>query len=601
MSSNNRLGTIWCQLAGSTRYQSYVEEQDLQSFLRRSESEGPEFFARGLTSLRQSLLSGLQTRRLTVEGRFGLKRGTSLPRFLFRAWHSIFDEVGCLREEYDACAVSCLNQLLAVFGKIEGGHTPESETRVIEQFLHAEEEVRTFVPNTEMFGRRCFKGILTRARHMIARVLAGSDPRDILPRHGSGASACGTPVWARYGKARYIEEIDRIWSYSEYYFLGPSHLSDSLEGLMRSEAYVPRAKVLLVPKDAKGPRLISCEPRETMWIQQGLMQKLYDCIERHPMTRGSVMFTDQRENQKAARLGSVDDSLATLDLKEASDRVSMLLVEWLFPVNWVTALHGARSKSTVLPDGRVVELHKHAPMGSAVCFPVMAMCIWAVLAATLAPGSKILVYGDDIVCEAAQADLAIAALERVGLKVNVNKSFVKGPFRESCGKEYIDGVDITPIRLRSYPADDNRSRARTIAFANNLFAKFGSEACWMHSLVRKWYGGVPERTCSPNAPTPVAHCDLRSLRITTELVTDHAFSNVLNVPRADNKHLPRRWNPRYQVWEFRYLVAVPRKFKYPKDAWCSLFRAIVTESTDPLGTDALPKRIAYKYRWAPLA
>jgi hypothetical protein len=645
MDSINRLQSIWTGLTRNTQYSPYVEEEDVESFLRRSGSEGPEYFARGFTTLRTALLAGIRTgwfansSILNFEfpgqvlgvyglmdiGRFGLKRSTVLPRFLFRAWAAIFDEkTGMLRADYDTDAVSCLNQLLAVFGKISGIHTPESEERVLNAFIDVEFTLATTqIDYDQKIGRRKLSSIADQASKLVRRVLAGEDPREIRPSHGSGAAACGTPVRERYGVPRHVASIDAIWPQTEYYFASLTHVCDKLDEWYSSEDYVPCAKVLLVPKDAKGPRLISCEPKETMWIQQGLMAKLYTAIESHPLTRGSVNFTDQTPNQRAAKAGSIDSSLCTLDLSEASDRVRLDVVQRLFPENWAEALTAARSTSTVLPSGDVVWLSKHAPMGSACCFPVMALVIWSILAAALPPGSKILVYGDDIVVPNECYALSVRVLEALHLRVNTSKSYATGPFRESCGKEYIDGIDITPVRLRAFPHDDAESRARTIAFANNCSQKFGSEQSWLTYLIHDWYSGVAERQFRKfHNRVKMAHLPERanlgnkSVRSTySQACADRiSLAGVLDVAKPDNSHLRSRWHstpdsPRegqnlsasYQRREYRILVPEPRRVKYDIDDWCHVLRALVNPKFESsLGVDALSKRVSYKYRWVTL-
>jgi hypothetical protein len=341
-----------------------------------------------------------------------------------------------------------------------------------------------------------------------------------------------------------------------------------------------------------------------MWIQQGLMTSLVDVAEQHSLTRGSVLFTDQKPNQRAAYLGSTNRELSTLDLKDASDRIRLDLVEHLFPRNWYDALYACRSAKTQLPDGTVVELLKHAPMGSATCFPVMALCIWSLLTAALPTGSKILVYGDDIVVPSVFVPRAIAVLEAVGLLVNRSKSFVKGPFRESCGKEYIDGVDITPVRLRSNPDDDIPSRMKLIAFHNNVYRRNLVQPDWLTNLIHSWYPNVPEKSTKVHMAVLLPGGQSLFCRLddeqTSALMWD-SLSPVLDVYRADNQRLRSRWNPELHRREFRCLTVVQREVKYRADRWSQVFRAVVNPRKEKaFGWDALAKRVDYKYRWLDL-
>jgi len=707
MDTNNRLRAIWHGLTRCDRNKQFVVDQDLNGFDKRLVNEGAEFYARGLTSLRTALLSGLETGLFVIPAHlFKKRKGTQLPTWLYLAFSAIFTDDGLVRDVVNVDAVSCLNQLLAVFGKIEGGHTKASEATCLANYVRTEFEVARwgrmlddiatyqakginfhseddddsgpcnlhwFLKNPSHFscGTNSFlfaeygietTGQLTLseisyfidvARKLVARVLSESDPTKINnPKHGSGKSACSTPVRWRYGKPRFIEAIHKIWSYDEYFFLSPSHLVDVMPGredkvpgvqathqwLDTLESYIPCSEVILVPKDARGPRNISCEPRENMWIQQGLLPKLVTCAEEHSLTKGLVNFTDQSINKYLAFCGSISRRDSSLDLKDASDRVSMGLVRCLFPSNWVKALEACRCSKTMLPNGTFIELSKHAPMGSAMCFPVMALTIWSLLTAATCTAqvakairvsgalnkgreafnwdNPVYVYGDDIIVRTDFADRAIQVLESVGLKVNTNKSFIHSLFRESCGGEYYNGWDVTPIRLRTLPDDDIPSRMKIIAFHNNLFVRHNLQPTWLTGLIHDWYPNVPERTYG----TDFGEVDLTSFNTPKILSPGFALSAthmrqeygqlacVLDVYQPDNRHLASRIHssddpkkPSYQRREYRYLGLVPKGQLYPTDRWSQVFRAVVNPRRESkLGWDALSKRVAYKYRWAPL-
>lgn len=674
MSNNNRLQSIWTGLTRSNRWNTLICQEDVDTFARRMEGEGPEFYARGFAALRSSFLSGLQSGKWEVKGRFGPKLGTSLPRFLYGATSLVYNDDGTVRADSDISvdAVACVNQLLAVFTKLKGGHTPQSERDVIESFVKTEKEIAsTQIDETQVikytyssglpgFRSRQLSSILDDASKLVKRVLARSNPSEISPAHGSGVSACGTSLRYRYATPRYIEKIDAIWPMSEWYFASPTAFCDKLDQYLRTEVVDPCAKVLLVPKDARGPRLISCEPKETMWIQQGLMNQLYDVIEGHPLTRGRVNFTDQTYNQVAAYIGSktldtsnisseptemstksinpcqdeldtrvgelLDDNnvdslmesapsrdraagkLATIDLKDASDRLRLDVVERLFPQNWANALNACRSGQTELPDGSLVTLCKHAPMGSAVCFPVMALTIWSLLTA-IAPKHErkfILVYGDDIIVPSHLAEASMAVLTSVGLAVNVSKSFTRGPFRESCGKEYCLGQDVTPVRLRQYPLDDVESLMSCISFSNNYTLLSGYSHHWLNSLLCEWYGpeNIPTTPYKKVIGRMRSHWDKTQMRLCVRpsLTQESSLSGVLWSDTIDTKQLlKRRWNKNLQRFEYQIRLPQPRTVKYGTGDWCHVLRSLVNPSgISELGLDAVHNRVRFVRRWVSL-
>jgi hypothetical protein len=110
-----------------------------------------------------------------------------------------------------------------------------------------------------------------------------------------------------------------------------------------------------------------------------------------------------------------------------------------------------------------IALKKFSTMGSALTFPVQSI-VFSILAIASVlyvreqrPGKKtihdtgVLVFGDDIVIPSDSVKALRECLGHLYLKVNHNKTFETGKFRESCGIDAYDGVDVTPVRLKSIP------------------------------------------------------------------------------------------------------------------------------------------------------
>jgi hypothetical protein len=201
---------------------------------------------------------------------------------------------------------------------------------------------------------------------------------------------------------------------------------------------------------------------------------------------------------------------ATLDLNEASDRVSLELVRLLFPPHICEYLEACRSSSTLLPSGKEIELKKFAPMGSCLCFPIMALTIWSILAAA-APDAytreRIYVYGDDVIVPTAYAVDAIKHLESFGLKINHDKSCTSGLFRESCGMDAFKGKDVTPVRFRTVWSSVRSpgSYASWIAYANSFFSKsyYNVYDCIVEHL-HHLYGAIPTKDMNLSCPSLLA-------------------------------------------------------------------------------------------------
>jgi hypothetical protein len=224
-------------------------------------------------------------------------------------------------------------------------------------------------------------------------------------------------------------------------------------------------KVISVPKTLKTPRIIAMEPSYVQYVQQGILERLVEAIDESPIARSLIGFVGTQElNQKLAQEGSRTGLLATLDLSEASDRVSNQLVRHLLsPHPWLfRAVDATRSRSADVPGHGVIRLAKFASMGSALTFPFEAMvfCTLVFMGIEREIGhhlrksdvirllGKVRVYGDDIIVPTDYALSVIRTLEDQGLRVNRRKSFWTGKFRESCGKEYYDGYDVSVTRIR---------------------------------------------------------------------------------------------------------------------------------------------------------
>jgi hypothetical protein len=63
------------------------------------------------------------------------------------------------------------------------------------------------------------------------------------------------------------------------------------------------------------------------------------------------------------------------------------------------------------------------------------------------PGAAF-VFGDDILVPTAIAPSVMEDLETFGLRVNRLKTFVHGHFRESCGVDAFNGINVTPVRWK---------------------------------------------------------------------------------------------------------------------------------------------------------
>lgn len=212
---------------------------------------------------------------------------------------------------------------------------------------------------------------------------------------------------------------------------------------------VPGNRVMFVPKTAVTERAIAVEPLLNIYGQLGIGA----CMRRR-LRRVRVNLNDQAPNQESALKGSLDGSLSTIDLSMASDTVSRELVRALVPDEWYAAMNSCRSKTGVL-DGKTIVYEKFSSMGNGFTFELESLIFWAFATSACVisevSSREVRVYGDDIVVPVEAFDVLEEILQFFGFTLNRLKSFKKGVFRESCGKDYYNGVDVRPLHVKELP------------------------------------------------------------------------------------------------------------------------------------------------------
>lgn len=220
------------------------------------------------------------------------------------------------------------------------------------------------------------------------------------------------------------------------------------------------SQVMFVPKDSRGPRVISKEPMFLLQMQMSFLDWSTEALEKE--TNFRINFADQSINRDLARQGSVDGLTTTADLKEASDRIRYLVALAIYgnsPVfNYF--LTKVRSTHAVLKTDKSVKtlrLTKLSGMGSGLTFPILALSIHIAVCTMISKrhalpykevSNLVYVYGDDLIVPTMYYHHVKPALEAIGLLLNASKSFSKGPFRESCGGDFLNGKEVSPIRLK---------------------------------------------------------------------------------------------------------------------------------------------------------
>lgn len=283
------------------------------------------------------------------------------------------------------------------------------------------------------------------AARFIARTL-GDVPWDALKGVFSGGAS--TSLKRGYGTIarKYLEGTD-ITQGAMKHFLG---LSYSVLWTPHEFKRVRGNVMFTVPKSTVIDRCACKEPDFNMYVQKAVGNAI-----RRKLKRVGVDLNDQTLNQRLAREGSREGNLATIDLSSASDSVTKQLVLRLLPDEWFYLMDDIRSHETAI-DGEWHLNEMFSSMGNAFTFELESLLFWG-LARAVAYHSgikgRISVYGDDIICPAGLYDHLVATLNFFGFTVNQKKSYATGPFRESCGKHYNNGFDVTPFYVKAVPVD----------------------------------------------------------------------------------------------------------------------------------------------------
>jgi hypothetical protein len=489
--------------------------KDIEVINTRVRHEGICFLTKTLPIFAKEILRSLRLGVLELPDDFPFKRKRRSgvhPAFLQDILIRIFTSDGYVRSDADPQAVWAVEQICFLFYKYELPFKPAELEKAYRGVQDVNESLSWTLAG---FGveQVSEEGLIFEvARGLCCDLLDDFMPGDILPRHGKGSTAEGTlkPI-EKYNFTDLPDSVEEIFPKSEYFsvpgrasHLLPVPLVFSGAGVVRraqtevresSPISEPVARICAVPKDSRGPRIISAEPKELMWLQQGIWAWLRRRIESHPLTAGHVNFTNQAVNRDIALSSSEDGAFATIDMKEASDRVSLTVVAGLMPSKLIESLMVTRSIYNRFPDGKEIRLRKFAPMGSAVCFPVEALVFWSLVVGTLVrifdmsvqrACKSVYIYGDDIIVPSEKAVAVIDSLERFGLLCNREKSYWSGSYRESCGVDAFKGVNVTPIKIKKRLPQQRRDVEGIVSWVK-LSNQFYDQGMWSAAFLIQKY------------------------------------------------------------------------------------------------------------------
>lgn len=553
-----------------------------------------------------------------------------IPKFLRGLYLLVFHECGSLREDCSTEAIFFLRQILYVakktvypcsLSKIEDevlefvetdSQLPEPESfwnASTPSELVAQPPYQGFGSSTLLRERiaqydpvtraelSIFLTVLDTVSNIVTTTLGPYRPADWRFRHGPGAISEATGPTNKYCWSNWSEILESVYPIADCGFHNHSSWADRCENGVGIESTIPSSRLIAVPKTFSGPRLIAAEPSEHQWCQQNCWD-YFGSRTRWSWLRAFVAFRDQRLNQRLCTEGSETGTLATVDLSAASDRVTCHVAGQYFRGNpeLLRALRASRTRRVrqhlTLKAPEVVELRKFSTMGSANTFPVESLVFLGIALAAVATkrgfrrlsqwdleslAGEVAVFGDDIVIPTDSRELFVRALEVLYFKVNAGKSFWTGRFRESCGVDSFNGVNVTPVYWRQPYDGGPESLSSVVECRNNFYQKFLlNTAAYLESTLPR------------HLPWVATNSGVFGLKTRFR-------------PRCDE--LPRRYNESLQRVEVRALSMISTQRRTPTNDDTALLQYFTEEpSPDNIWVHGVPQRplLRMKKRWVPL-
>lgn len=559
-------------------------------------TRGLSFATKCLPKLADNLLQYLETGISSYPG-FKKLAGTEHPRFLGQIFTMIYNPSFCVSNR--VWAIKCIYQFGYIFKKLQGPYDPKVLVKKYDEFCDVDASLATI---------SCDYDVINWAINDINTLFKDVDMNNVDLHCHPGPGATNTPrkKYERYEPFVLYKQIDDVLWYEDIFLPSYSSWTRQAQNLRANIALNPTSRFKFVPKTFSKPRGICIEENEMQFAQQGLKEFLYAHIERHWLTKGHVNFSDQNCNRNKALQGSLTRLSATIDMSEASDRISRELVSKLFEnqadirdilVALSTRIITAPSDIKKHVKNPSLNALKYAPMGSGLCFPIMSLVhftlVRGIIASSKLPDKmallkEVYVYGDDIILPSIAVEAVFSELPKFGMKLNTEKSFYKGEFRESCGLHAYKGVEVTPIFIKKI----NLKARKTETLLSALAAEYGlrhngftSTADNIVLMVNDAEGELPYVT--PSSPVlgfrrdgdvHVSDCLTAGTRIRFRRASDPS-------------------QPYLQCYEYRVRVVEPIQIKSSLFGFSGLVRKLVCEDDHANNSSEATKKFKISWKW----
>jgi len=363
--------------------------------------------------------------------------------------------------------------LLGLIKKFPWSHT--SINQVANTYkVFVEGEVQCRKRNNDYFsGRRNadLEVYVYEASQLIARVLK-DNPLDVLENaqrieFGPGSNFSVTRKTTAYEKlTAELEVTSTALPYAQNMmrnFHSWNQLHADAQGVKDNIfTLVNGGRIEFANKTAKVKRIIEVAPLWNTILQRPIGKYIGKRLTKFDLN----LKTAQAKHKLMAQASSIIDGSATVDLKNASGTISTSVIMEFFPYEWFRVMDDLRCQAYRI-EGKWYPYEQFSAMGCGFTFEMETLLFWA-LAKAVVPKhlhDQVSVYGDDIILPKEFAPTLISLLDYCGFSCNMEKSFISGPFRESCGGDYFSGIDVRPFNQKDV------GTVRTLVLLHNYLVR----------------------------------------------------------------------------------------------------------------------------------
>jgi hypothetical protein len=264
----------------------------------------------------------------------------------------------------------------------------------------------------------------------------------------------------------------------------------------------------------------------------------------------------QETHRRLVRTFSLSCGHVTADLSAASNSILSDVLNAVLPRPWYKLLRKTFVRQLKIgPDQRTISNASVLPMGNGATFPVETLvfyCLIKAIGELTSTKGIYSVYGDDLIYPSSIHRYVCRIFPDLRLQLNLDKTFVSYPFRESCGADYYKGQDVRSYYLKGEAEELTPSKYQAFLYKtyNGLAARWAPEEI---PQTLRWLLAELTIVSRTILRVPPSYPDYSGIRVNT-----HS-----EIPLG-LQHLP--YEPTHQFFEagtrkfrFKYLNVTPQR------------------------------------------